>query len=186
MARVGIIALVDEATGYQEQRARDELNKILEAYIVAELQPWIKMFPDEFFRQIYRLHGWKYTAGSTSRTPYIGKLINRLVYEQLPPGVLDELRLKNPVTGKGYRKHKHHQFLTVETGNIHLDRQISTVTTLMRISANKDEFEEHFAKAFKPAWQERIPLIVDAIKPEADQMTFNLVDEVWNSSSDTA
>jgi hypothetical protein len=61
-AHVGIIALVDEATGYQAERARDELNKILEAYIAKELLPWTRRFPDEFFRQIYRLHGWEFQA----------------------------------------------------------------------------------------------------------------------------
>lgn len=44
-ARVGIIALIDEATGYQADRARDELNKILQAYIAKELLPWTKRFP---------------------------------------------------------------------------------------------------------------------------------------------
>jgi hypothetical protein len=48
LARVGIIALVDEATGYQEVRARQELQPILEAYVQAEFRPWIKRSPDEF------------------------------------------------------------------------------------------------------------------------------------------
>jgi hypothetical protein len=36
-AGVGIIALVDEATGYQQDRARDALSRILEAFIAKEL-----------------------------------------------------------------------------------------------------------------------------------------------------
>lgn len=160
-ARVGIIALVDEATGYQEERARDELQKILEAYIIPELMPWAKMFPDEFFRQMYRLQGWQYRPGTAKRTPFVGKLINHYVYEQLPPGVLAELRKLNPVTEKGYRKYKHHQFLTPETGNPHLDRQIGTVTTLMRVSDSKNEFERLFEKAFAKIMQERLPLVVE-------------------------
>jgi len=109
LARVGIIALVDEATGYQEQRAKDELSKILEAYIVEELRPWIKTFPDEFFKQVYRLHGWPYRPGSAKRPLYVGQLINKYIYEQLPPPVLPELRKLNPVTEAGYRRHKHFQ-----------------------------------------------------------------------------
>ena len=105
LARVGIIALVDEATGYQETRARFELQRILEAYVQAELRPWVKMFPDEFFEQIYRLEGWDYKPGTVKRTPYVGKLVNKYVYEQLPSGVLEELRALNPRTEKGYRKH---------------------------------------------------------------------------------
>ncbi len=159
LAKVGIIALVDEATGYQEIRARDELQRILEYYVQSELRPWTKMFPDDFFQEIYRLQGWEYKPGSAKRTPYVGKLINKYIYEQLPPGVLDQLRELNPVTAKGYRRHKHHQYLTSDTGNKHLDRQISTVTTLLRISDDKEQFEELFERAFPPP-QTRLPLRV--------------------------
>ena len=162
LARVGIAALIDEATGFQENRARGELQKILEAYIVAELRPWTKMFPDEFFKQIYRLQGWEYKPGTAKRTPYVGKLINQYIYEQLPPGVLETLQEMNPRTETGRRAHKHHQLLTANTGSPHLDRQIATVTTLMRISDNKKQFEELFEKAFPPA-QERLPLVIELV-----------------------
>lgn len=39
LSRVGVIALVDEATGYQEVRARDDLHKILEAYVATDTSP---------------------------------------------------------------------------------------------------------------------------------------------------
>jgi hypothetical protein len=161
-AKVGVIALVDEATGYQYDRARDELSKILEAYISEELIPWTKMFPDEFFKQIYRIQGWEYKPGSAKRTPYVGKLINKYVYDPLPPGVLDHLRKLNPVTESGYRKHKHFQFLTADTGNPHLDRQITAVTTVMKVSDDKYQFERNFEKAF-PARQSQqlLPLVLD-------------------------
>jgi hypothetical protein len=155
LARVGIIALVDEATGYQEQRAKDELARILQLYVQEEYRPWTATFPEEFFRQIYRIHGWPFRPGNARRTQFIGHLINRYVYGELPPGVLAELRRLNPVTDRGYRRRKHFQ---------HLDRQIMTVITLMRISDSKDDFEGHFAKAFgKPMRpvQQRLPLVIE-------------------------
>jgi hypothetical protein len=160
LAHIGIIALVDEATGYQEQRAKDELARILEAYVSEELRPWVKTFPDEFFKQIYRLQGWPYRSGNAKRTPYVGRLINKYVYEQLPPGVLNELRKRNPVTEHGYRRHKHFQLLTADTGNPHLDKQIATVTTLMRVSTDRAQFEELFNRAFQKDYQERLPLVI--------------------------
>jgi len=153
-ARVGIIALVDEATGYQADRARDELNRILEAYISKELLRWTKRFPDEFFRQIYRLHGWRYLEGHHKRPKYVGRLVNELVYKQLPPGVLPELRALNPPNESGYRRHKHHQFLTEHTGHPHLDKQIVEVTTLMRVSDDKLSFKRLFHKAFPTRGQQ--------------------------------
>jgi hypothetical protein len=164
LARVGIIALIDEATGYQEQRAKDELARILETYVLEEYRPWTRTFPEEFFKQIYRVHGWPYKPGNAKRTPFIGHLINKYVYGELPSGVLDELRRLNPVTDHGYRKRKHFQYLTADTGNEHLDRQIMTIITLMRISDTKEELERHFAKAFGkalPPVQERLPLVID-------------------------
>lgn len=164
LARVGLAALIDEATGYQEQRDRDELRKILEAYISEELRPWVRVFPEEFFKQIYRIHRWEYKHTS-ARTPYVGRLINRYIYEQLPPGVLEELQRKNPITEKGYRKYKHHQYLTIDTGNEHLDRQIAAVTALLRAADSKEEFERLFLKVFPMATQTRLPLIIDAEPP---------------------
>ena len=161
LARVGIVALVDEATGYQADRAKDELSKILEAYIAEELRPWLSTFPDEFFKQVYRIHAWEFKPGSNKRPAYVGRFINRHIYEQLPPNVLPKLRELNPVTEKGYRKHKHFQFLSSDTGNPHLDKQISTVTTLMRIARDKAEFNSMFERAFSPHYQERMPLIID-------------------------
>ncbi|MEV0646127.1 P63C domain-containing protein [Phytomonospora sp. NPDC050363] len=159
LARTGIVALVDEATGYQEVRARDELRRILEAYVQAELRPWVRRFPDEFFRQVYRLQGWEYKPGTSKRTPYVGKLINKYIYEQLPPGVLDELRDRNPRNERGNRRYAHHQLLTSDTGHPHLDKQISTVTTLMRASVDKAMFEDLFERAY--AVQVPLPLVID-------------------------
>lgn len=169
LARVGIVALVDEATGYQETRAARELQLILEKYVQAELRPWVKMFPDEFFEEIYRLYGWDHKPGTSKRTPYVGNLINKYVYEQLPPGVLEELQRRNPRQPSGHRSYKHHQLLTPDTGNKHLDKQISTVTTLLRISDTRAQFDEYFARAFPPA-QTRIPLVIETSEsPEASE-----------------
>lgn len=164
LARVGIIALVDEATGYEEVRARQELQKILEAYVQAEFRPWVRTFPDEFFKEIYRLQGWEFKPGTSRRTPQVGKLIKHYIYEQLPDGVIEELERLNPTNDKGRRSRKHHQFLTEGTGNAHLDRQISTVTTLMRIANNQAEFEDLFERAFPPP-QPRLPVRVQ-VGPE--------------------
>lgn len=159
-ARLGIVALVDEATGYQEVRARSELQRLLEAYVQAELRPWVKMFPDEFFRGVYKIHGWEFKPGTTKRTPAVGRIINKFIYGQLPPGVLEELRRKNARGAGGHRPYKHHQFLTEITGIPHLDKHISTVTTLLRIARDKADFEDLFERAFPPA-QQRLPLIID-------------------------
>ncbi len=154
LADVAIIALIDEATGYQRRRAHDELQSILRAYIAPELLPYQSRFPLSYYEQIYRVMGWKYDATSTKRTAYIGKLTNKLIYEKLPPGVLPKLRRQNPVdAATKRRKHKHFQFLTDDVGNVHLEKQITAVTTLLRATpeGNWRFFETLFNQAFPPA-----------------------------------
>jgi hypothetical protein len=57
LASVGILALVDEATGYQYDRARHALEEILDKFISKELRKWAKTFPDEFYEQMFKLRG---------------------------------------------------------------------------------------------------------------------------------
>lgn len=147
-ATVGIIALVDEATGYQAERDKDELQTILAAYMAPELLPWTQRFPPEFYEQMFRLWNWQYSPLSLKRPRLVGRLTSQLIYEKLPPGVLDELRRKNPADETGRRKHKHHQFLSKDVGNPHLDKQLVAVMTLMRISPNWRVFMSHFERAF--------------------------------------
>ncbi len=89
----------------------------------------------------------------------MGKLINKYVYERLPPGVLDELRKKNPPVN-GRRQFKHFQFLTEQTGHPHLDKQIASVTTLMRAARNKGEFSDMFLRAY-PLPGDQTAMILD-------------------------
>lgn len=89
-ARVGIIALIDEATGFQRDRAKDALSKILEAFIAKELQPYVQTFPPEFYQELFRLRGMEYpTASGSVRPRYFGVLTNDIVYKRLAPGICD-------------------------------------------------------------------------------------------------
>lgn len=156
-ATVGIIALIDEATGYQEFRARNELNQILEKYIAKELLPWSRRFPNEFYENLFRLRGWDYDPLSVKRPQYVGKLTDYIVYRRLPPGVLDELRNKNPKNENGHRRYKHHQFLTPEVGHFHLDRHLIAVITLMRVAKTWEQFDAHLRMMF-PVPDEQLKL----------------------------
>jgi hypothetical protein len=148
-AQRGIIALVDDATGYQADRARDEALKIVEQYVSpAYLIPWTQRFQHDFFREAYRILGWEYRAGSVKHPQYLGKFIIKYVYEPLPPGVLEELKRKLPKNESGNRRAKLWQALTPDTGIPHLDRQLTAITTVMQLSDGKHEFEENFDRLF--------------------------------------
>lgn len=131
-AKLGIVAAIDEATGYQKQR--DEYQKLLANYIAEELQPWIKTFGENFYAQIYRLKGWdwsRYSIEGKNHPWEVAKITNRIIYEKLPNGVLDKLQELNPRTEKGYRKYRNFQFLTPNAGYVHLVKHMGHVEAIM-------------------------------------------------------
>lgn len=150
LAKVGIIALVDEATGFQSERNRDDLQKFLALYLSEEKLKWAKMFPDEYYRQLFRLWGWNYDPVSVKRPKYVGILTNRLVYEKLPANVIEELKRLNPVKNKKTwrRGAANFQYLSADIGQPDLRDHLLQLIAIMRISKNKDDFKRHFAVAF--------------------------------------
>lgn len=161
LAKVGIVALVDEATGFQTERDRDELHRLLSAYLVEERLAWAKRFPDEFYKQVYRLKGWSWPVGK-AKTPYLGHITNDIVYERLPEGVLPKLRELNPTQeASKRRKFKHHQFLSEEVGQPDLRDHILQILPIMKISKDWKTFKRHLDVAF-PKLGEQIEMEIDA------------------------
>lgn len=149
-ARVGITALVDEATGYQYEREKNELQKILKAYISDEILRWQLTFTDEFYREIFRLWGIPFIPKYIRNKPsFVGKLTNKYIYEQLPRGVVDKIKEQTGKTEKGNWRYKWHQSLTPEIGREHLKKQIIEVTALMSVSQSKDQFDALFLQKYK-------------------------------------
>ncbi len=147
LATVGIVALVDEATGYQLIREERALAAILERFIAEELQPWTKTFPFDFYKEICRLKGWP-SIYAVKRPSLVGRYTNDIVYERLAPGLLEELRRKNPVTPSGYRRHRHHQWFTPDLGHPKLKEHLAGVVAIMRVSRSWNGFRTNLQKAF--------------------------------------
>lgn len=148
-ATIGIIALVDEATGFQETRQRDALQKILDKYLRKEYAAWARCFPMEFYEELFRLRGWPLDKSTMKMPGVVGRYTNDLIYDRLAPGILEELRKRNPVVEEtGRRKSKHHQWLTDETGHPQLDKHFSGVLALMRANTNWEVFKRGVERAY--------------------------------------
>ena len=156
-ARVGIIALVDEATGYQRDRAKDALARILEAFIAKELQPWVKTFPADYYEQIFRLRGLEYPADSVRKPQYLGILTNDIIYKRLAPGVLEELKRATPRNEAGRHKSKLFQRLTTNVGYPKLREHLGAVVAIMKLSDNWPDFMNNLDR-FHPRYGETLPL----------------------------
>lgn len=94
LTRTGLDALVDEATGYQYERANDALQIKLKAFIAEELRAWEKTFPDELWEEFGRLTNWK--GSLKSRPKWWGKLVIELIYDTLDPDVAEYLKNNRP------------------------------------------------------------------------------------------
>ena len=147
LAHVGIVALVDEATGYQEVRDRRALQAFLEKFIRKELAVWVQRFPEEFFTELYRLRRWK-PSQSSRRPRVVGRYIRDLIYSRLGPGVIEELERKNPSNERGRRKHRHHQWLTDEVGHPALAQHMYALIGFMRAEDDWAPFKARFERAF--------------------------------------
>jgi hypothetical protein len=134
LAEVGIIALVDEATGYQSIRPRDALQEYLEMLVRKDLAAWAKKFPDEFYENIYKLKGWPWPGMSKNRFSVVAHYTRDLVYERMAPGLLRTLEEKAPKSEKGHRSSKLHQWLTEDIGNPMLAQQVHSLMMFQRLA----------------------------------------------------
>jgi hypothetical protein len=144
-ARVGIIAVVDEATGFQKVRAQNALQLKLQAFIADEMQDWARMFPPEFWFELARLEGIRYSP--RNRPLRWGRYIMMFVYDAVDEDVGRLLREKNPEPR--FLKN-HHQWLK-RHGREKVNNQIQQVIAIMKLCENMDDFRQKFAKVFKMA-----------------------------------
>lgn len=139
LAKLGITALIDEATGYQEIRDRRALQALLDQYLRQEHAAWAKRFPDDFYKEMFRLRGWQYPTPGGARPGVVGTYTNDLVYERIAPGLLSELEARNPKGETGSRRAKHHQWMTDDVGDPALTNHIHAVMGMMRASENWEQ-----------------------------------------------
>lgn len=171
VAKTGIAALIDEATGYQEVRNRRALEVLLDKYLLHEFSAWAKRFPDEFYQEIFRLKGWEWMGMKVNRPSCVGTYTNDLVYERLEVGILKELRLRNPwVADQKRRTGYHHCLLTEDLGVPALAQHLHTVITIMRgFGAGKWERFLEFLDQTLPRKGDSVQMLLEIGEIDSEQ-----------------
>lgn len=142
-AKVGLVALIDEATGYQYERPDDALELKMRLFLEEEMHKWEATFPDELWREFGRLTNW---SGPLHQRPrYWGKLVMELVYEYLDPDVAEWLKKHNPKPQKGQN---HHQWLTSQYGLRRLTEHIWMVIGLAKACDSMSELKQRMADMY--------------------------------------
>ena len=116
----------------------------------------MKTFDNDFYKELLRLRGKQ--INNNRRPQYFGHLTNDIIYKRLAPGVLDELRRKNPVLRTGRRATAHHQWLTRDAGHPKLREHVAKVTVLMKVSGDWLQFRRMLDKAL-PKYGENLELL---------------------------
>lgn len=146
-AKVGIIALVDEATGYQRIRAADALHKLLQKYLSEELQPWVRTFPFEFYELLFKLKGQGIPPPNGQMPGWVANDTIDLVYARMPPGILEEVTARTPRLPSGQLKNRLHQWFNPEHGHPKLREQINLVMAFMQASRRWSGFLNRLDRA---------------------------------------
>ena len=146
LSKVGITALVDEATGYQSTRPREALQKYLDEILTRELADWSKKFPLEFYENVYKLRRWEWESGQQRYHRQVGNDTNNLIYKRLAPGVFEELKKRTPKSKAGNPSNKLHQWLNPGTGAAMLEKHISNILLLQRLAIANNHNWKSFMK----------------------------------------
>jgi len=152
LARVGITALIDEATDYQSIRGKDELQVLLQKFISEELRSYSKQFDSEYFEQIFRIYGKSFDPTTNKRPKFFAWFTRTYVYNMLPSRVLGKLDNINPIiydskNKRSSRKSKVYQHLS-EEGIHYLKNHLESLILVMKLSSDKDDFKEKFSLVF--------------------------------------
>lgn len=155
-AKIGIIGLIDEATGFISDKRREEYRKLWTQFIRNECRAYESEFPERFFDAIYRLYGLKRKDPKSSKNPrFFSKFIRKYVYSPLANShgaILEELDAKNPVVyANGGRRYKMFQFLSDEVGMPTLKGHLWQVVGIAAASPDKAAFDRSFYRAFPEA-----------------------------------
>lgn len=155
-AKVGLIALIDEATGYQYERPADALQFKLRLFLLEEMRKWEKTFPDELWQQFGRLTNWK--GSINSRPKYWGKLVMELIYDYLDPDVAQWLRENAP---RPIGNNSYHRWLTEQYGLKKLVEHIYKVIGIASTCESMDELRKEMQRVMgkRPGFQFELKLV---------------------------
>lgn len=136
-ANVGIIALVDEATGFQYDRPRRDLEEYLRKFLSENVRRWVRTFPNDYFKHLCRLKNVPLRP-DMKLPQYFGHLTNDLVWRRIAPGVLKALKERR--SERGRPSNKLHSWTSEELGKPELLLHLGTVVGLMKMNTDYDLF----------------------------------------------
>jgi hypothetical protein len=138
LARVGITALIDEATGYQRARTADALATLMEEYLAKDVRPWARAFPPDYYKALCDAYGLPFSVVSGEYPGYFGHATNNLIYDRMLPGMRAELKGLKAARRTGTM----HQGLSEKVGTKALSHMIGLATAALRLGKSRPAAEK--------------------------------------------
>lgn len=142
--KLGIISHIDEATGYQFQRDKNELEETIKRIINYQPSTWSELWEADDVRPICELYGWSYTGGG--KIPkQMTSLMDMIYRKGFGDVVINEIQRINPEPHHGSN---HHQYFTPES-RVAAKAIIRQSSDLARQSASPHEWRGRLDLHFK-------------------------------------
>lgn len=150
-AKVGLAALIDEATGYIKDKRKEEYIELYKEFILEQAKQYAKEFPEQFYDVIYKIYNLRRNPIAKNHPQFFAGVTNKYIYGPLANSngaILEILREKNPIIYRsGGRKYNLFQFLS-EIGAPALTAQIWQFIGIGNASKSKESFDKAFKRAF--------------------------------------
>ena len=157
-SKTGIVGTIYKLTGYLDNQVSTFLNDIFNKLLLNEAKKYQVTFPLELYKQWFRLNSWEWKPENAQKRPSVlGKWTKDYIYSRMAPQLLKEMERRNPKNEKGYREHKHFQFLTDEIGEPKLREFFGGHLALARSNTSWRKYIEAVNRAF-PDYDKTIPL----------------------------
>lgn len=143
-----------------KHRSRPEVDLITQ-FVLPQFRTWAKRFPDQFFKEIYRLNNWVWGAYGNTHPSCCGGMINKWVYGLLPEGIEEHLAALER-DSNGWLVQKKHQWLNDEGVKL-LEMHLYRLMGLMGAAQTWEQFEimaeRSFNKRLDPIQMKLIALV---------------------------
>lgn len=144
LARLGIVAVIDEATGYQAVREKNDLEVRLAFYLREKPREYEKRYPDEMRIEAIRI--LKMDPETKHHPGPMARVFRKQIYDYiLGADVASVLKERNPHPGGN---HPHHTFVDDKVTRL-IDWRIGEVLSQLKASDSWAEFNYNMDKMNK-------------------------------------
>lgn len=148
-SKTGIISVIYKLTGYLDDQVKTVLNDIFNKFLLEDAKQYKVTFPLELYKEWFKLNNWEWRPeNAQKKTGVLGKWTNNLIYARIAPGILSQLKIRNPKTDKGRREHKHFQFLTDDIGEPKLREFFGGLIALSKATSTWRKYIEMVNRAY--------------------------------------